>query len=75
MAGSSSKLDRDQLRAWSAGLDIPAGRDGRWHRERLRRSPFLYRIEAGQRVDNPAYRAGGVYDDPIYGQFIVPEAE
>ncbi|MEM7755284.1 MAG: AtpZ/AtpI family protein [Planctomycetota bacterium] len=28
MAGGSGKFDRDQLQAWSAGLDIPAGAFG-----------------------------------------------
>lgn len=61
------------LMLYGFGLDIPAGRDGRWHRERLVRSPFLYRVEADRRVDNPDFQAGGVYDDPAYGQFVVSE--
>lgn len=63
------------LMLYGFGLDIPAGRDGRWHRERLARSPFLYRIDAGARVYNPGYQADGVYDDPLYGQFFISEEE
>ena len=31
------------LLLYGSGTDIPAGREGRFHRERLHRSPFVYR--------------------------------
>ena len=57
---------------YGTGEDIPSGRDGRWHLERLRISPFLYRLGAdGSRQWNPDYREGGHYYDPIYGDYVV----
>jgi hypothetical protein len=60
------------LMLYGTGEDIPSGRDGRWHLERLRISPFLYRLGAdGSRQWNPDYQEGGHYYDPIYGDYVV----
>ncbi|MBI4347762.1 MAG: hypothetical protein HY553_12975 [Elusimicrobia bacterium] len=64
------KGERD-LMVYGSGTEIPSGREGRWHRERLHRSPFLYRIDGGTRVYNAEYLAGGEYGDPIYGDYKV----
>ncbi|MEM1093829.1 MAG: hypothetical protein AAGJ10_04440 [Bacteroidota bacterium] len=62
------------LMVYGEGVDIPAGRDGRWHLERLMQSPFLYRVAAdGTRAYNPDYQAHGRYDDPLYGEYVVME--
>jgi hypothetical protein len=53
---------------------IFGGEAGRWHLERLHLSPFLYRIVDGEKVWNPDYEAGGSYDDPIYGEFVMRPA-
>ena len=54
------------------GEDIPSGKDGRWHLERLQLSPFLYRVdENGEKQWNPDYKEGGHYYDPIYGDHVV----
>lgn len=66
------KGERD-LMVYGPGTEIPSGREGRWHRERLHRSPFLYRVEGGSKTYNPEYLAGGEYGDPVYGDFkVVP---
>lgn len=54
------------LMVYGPGTEIPGGRDGRFHRERLRVSPFLYRLDEGHKQWNPDYAAAGYYDDPIY---------
>ena len=55
------------LLLYGDGTDIPAGREGRFHRERLHRSPFIYRRGAsGSKKWNPDYLDGGGYYDPIY---------
>lgn len=60
------------LMLYGDGVDIPAGEAGRWHVERLRRSPFLYRMGAdGGREWNPDYLEEGHYYDPIYGDYVV----
>lgn len=57
------------LLLYGDGTDIPSGPDGRFHRERLHRSPFIYRRDAaGTKVWNPDYQEGGGYYDPIYGE-------
>lgn len=56
------------LMFYGNGVDIPSGEQGRWHRERLHLSPFIYRIDAsGQRVWNHDYREHGFYYDSLYG--------
>jgi hypothetical protein len=60
------------LMLYGKGTEIPDGAEGRWHRERLLRSPYLYRESpSGKRGYNPDYREGGHYYDPIYGEFAV----
>ncbi len=55
------------LLLYGDGTDIPSGPDGRFHRERLHRSPFVYRREAsGAKSWNPDYLDGGGYYDRIY---------
>ncbi|MEM6646772.1 MAG: hypothetical protein AAF730_11010 [Bacteroidota bacterium] len=62
------------LMVYGEGVDIPSGREGRWHLERLMQSPFLYRIGAdGARTYNPEYQAHGRYDDPLYRAHILME--
>lgn len=59
------------LMLYGDGEDIPSGPDGRWHLERLVISPFLYKMENGQKVFNPDYQEGGHYYDPIYKEKVV----
>ncbi|WP_420611847.1 hypothetical protein [Candidatus Spongiisocius sp.] len=57
----------DGLLLYGDGTDIPSGPDGRFHRERLHRSPFIYRRElSGAKSWNPDYLDGGGYYDRIY---------
>ncbi|HBP17531.1 MAG TPA: hypothetical protein DEA08_07050 [Planctomycetes bacterium] len=56
----------DDLMIYGRGTRIPAGAEGRFQRERLQKSPFLYRTVAGERRFNPPYKEGGHYWDPIY---------
>jgi len=61
------------LMGYSDETEIYGGEQGRWHRERLLLSPFLYRIVRGEKVWNEEYENGGAYDDPIYaGLFMDP---
>lgn len=67
------------LMLYGSGTDIPSGKQGRWHRERLHLSPYIYRqTERGVRSWNADYKEGGHYYDPVYGdnviQFGAPEA-
>jgi len=60
------------LMLYGDGQDIPAGEAGRWHQERLRLSPFLYRLDPdGSKQWNPDYLEGGHYYDPIYGDYVI----
>lgn len=60
------------LMLYGNGTDIPAGLEGRFHRERLMMSPFLYRKgKDGQKQWNPDYKEGGHYYDPLYGDKVV----
>lgn len=54
------------LMLYGAGTEIASGRDGRFHRERLHVSPYLYREIDGRRDYNPDYVGDGFYHDPIY---------
>lgn len=61
------------LMIYGSGTGIPSGKPGRYHRERLERSPFLYRQdEEGRKTWNPDFEEGGHYFDPIYETFVVP---
>jgi hypothetical protein len=60
------------LMLYGSGLDIPSGPEGRWHRERLHASPYIYtRSGNGDRVWNHDYKEGGHYYDPIYGDKVI----
>jgi len=60
------------LMLYGSGTDIPASKEGRWHRERLHLSPYLYRqTESGARSWNTDYKEGGHYYDPIYGDKVI----
>jgi hypothetical protein len=54
------------LMLYGQGTEIPEGEAGRFHRERLHVSPFIYRIVDRQRQWNPDYSDSGFYHDPIY---------
>ncbi len=55
------------LMFYGTGTEIASGEDGRWHRERLHLSPYLYiETENGRRTWNADYQEGGHYYDPIY---------
>jgi len=59
--------DDGGLMLYGDGEDIPSGKEGRWHRERLLLSPFIYTLEKyGRKKWNPDYKEGGHYYDPIY---------
>lgn len=60
------------LMLYGNGEDIPGGAAGRWHLERLKLSPFLYRLsDTGAKNWNPDYKEGGHYYDPLYGEYVV----
>lgn len=60
------------LMLYGMGTDIPAGKEGRWHKERLHLSPFIYRLNAaGEKVWNADYKGDGFYYDPLYGDKVV----
>lgn len=55
------------LMLYGEGTEILSGPEGRYHHERLHRSPYLYTTDvAGNRTYNPDYQRGGFYYDPIY---------
>ena len=59
--------DDGGLLLYGDGTDIPSGPDGRFHLERLHRSPFIYRRDgSGAKSWNPDYLDGGGYYDRIY---------
>lgn len=60
------------LMLYGSGTEIASGQDGRWHRERLHLSPYVYRRgKDGRKTWNPDYRENGHYYDPIYGDKVV----
>lgn len=60
------------LMLYGSGTEIPAGAAGRYHRERLHVSPYIYRIDdGGARAWNPDYAGDGFYHDPIYAGISV----
>ena len=60
------------LMLYGSGTDIPAGKAGRWHRERLHLSPYIYiQTEVGVKVWNADYKERGHYYDPIYGDKVI----
>ena len=62
------------LMLYGIGTQIGSGEAGRWHRERLHLSPFVYRVNTrGEREWNPDYKEGGHYFDPIYGKHVITQ--
>lgn len=60
------------LMLYGQGEDIPSGKEGRWHLERLHLSPFLYRLQKdGAKIWNEDYKEGGHYYDPLYGDKVI----
>jgi hypothetical protein len=60
------------LMLYGNGTDIPSGKEGRWHLERLLMSPFIYVRDAkGNKKWNPDYQEGGHYYDPIYSDKVI----
>lgn len=60
------------LMLYGAGTQIPEGESGRWHKERLLLSPYVYRSDAaGNKVWNADYEDGGFYYDPVYGEYAI----
>lgn len=60
------------LMLYGDGSDIPSGESGRWHRERLHMSPYIYRYtKDGVRLQNPGYVGHGFYYDALYGDKVV----
>lgn len=56
------------LMIYGTGVEIPSGKVGRYHKERLHLSPFVYKSNDGQeKVWNPDFEEKGHYFDPIYG--------
>lgn len=60
------------LMLYGDGERIPSGAEGRWHVERLLLSPFIYRLEGGTARFANVYQDGGVYNDRLYGNYVVP---
>lgn len=60
------------LMLYGSGERIPSGAEGRWQVERLLLSPFIYRLEGGTARFATVYQDGGVYDDRLYGSYVVP---
>jgi hypothetical protein len=55
------------LMLYGTGTEILSGPEGRYHYERLHRSPYLYTAAPdGTRHYNRDYERGGFYYDPIY---------
>ncbi len=65
------EADGEDLMLYGSGERIPSGAEGRWHVERLMLSPFLYRLEDGTARFATVYEQGGVYDDGLYGSYVV----
>jgi hypothetical protein len=60
------------LMLYGSGEDIPTGKEGRWHLERLLLSPYLYKVdERGNKIWNNDYKEAGHYYDPIYDNFVI----
>lgn len=60
------------LMIYGSGTEIPSGKTGRWHKERLHLSPYIYRTEKdGTRTWNADYQESGHYYDPLYGDKVI----
>ncbi len=60
-----------ELMLYGSGEIIPEGPEGRYHRERLLLSPFVYTLNEGVAEFDTVYESGGIYADPIYEAMIV----
>jgi hypothetical protein len=54
------------LMLYGKGTEIASGPEGRYHRERLHVSPFVYRMRDGAKEWNADYAGDGFYYDEIY---------
>ena len=71
-ATSVRRLQDNGLMIYGSGVEIPSGKAGRWHKERLHLSPFIYRAKKdGSRQWNADFKEGGHYYDPIYGDKVI----
>ncbi len=61
----------EDLMLYGSGSRIPEGEEGRFQRERLHLSPFVYTGEGEAAVFNDDFEQGGRYADPIYGSYVV----
>lgn len=59
------------LMGYEGETEIFSGQRGRWHRERLLLSPFVYKIQSGKKRYNKDYVRRGIYADPIYGRYVI----
>ena len=65
-------FDEGGLMLYGSGEDIPSGKEGRWHLERLQLSPYLYRVdESGNKIWRDDYKESGHYYDPIYDNYVI----
>ena len=61
------------LLGYGNSVEIYGGQAGRWHRERLLLSPYLYKTVNGSKKYNSDYADAGTYTDAIYGSFTMPQ--
>lgn len=62
------------LMIYGAGVEIPSGKEGRWHKERLSVSPYLYKLnDQNEKIWNPDFQEDGYYFDPIYGDYMIKD--
>jgi hypothetical protein len=60
------------LMVYGSGTEILSGEQGRWHKERLHLSPYVYRqADDGSRIWNADYTEGGHYYDRVCGDKVV----
>jgi len=56
---------------YTGSVELLSGRSGRYHAERVLKSPFIYKLEDGLKKWNKDYQSGGHYRDKIYGRFHI----
>ena len=61
------------LLGYGNSVEIYDGQSGRWHKERLLLSPYLYKTVNGEKKYNADYSGVGAYDDAIYGSYVMPQ--
>lgn len=62
------------LMGYGKSLAVYKGKKGRFHKERLLRSPFLYRMKNKSKLYNQDYKKNGIYRDPIYSNISLNPA-